>query len=410
MQSYNISPILQLMNPTNTIYANRCLAHAIGMNETIIYSALISKFTYYSFNNMECIDGWFYSTVIDLQESTTYGEKAQRRAINNLVNFKLIETRVKGVPAKRYFRITDDISIIEKLISKGEVIAKNLIRLKSASSNAKLSSAKTAELDPPNENYDNICLKSTSNNVESSSSETAELDPSKRRNWIYPNGGTSSVQMADKSKDNNHNLNNHNLNQSIIPSDNHLSGEIIMTDGQTDLQQMDYSEILLVLGYDWRNKLFQKPVNDSTFKDFDDNENISKCSIPYNFKDDKRTLTLALKFLCSYSYYTPTMTPESTRLLNTVISSLAEMINHDFSVLQGRKVGYYEIIDKLNEIVRTSSLIDWFFSFEKEWYRILQERESDIKNQRAYLKTCIWNWLNDFDFAEDNQIRTLELM
>lgn len=49
---YNLSPIIQLLNPDNTISAHRMLAHAIGMTETIIYSSLISKQTYYLNNNM----------------------------------------------------------------------------------------------------------------------------------------------------------------------------------------------------------------------------------------------------------------------------------------------------------------------------------------------------------------------
>jgi hypothetical protein len=43
------------------------LAHAIGMTETIIYSALISKQTYYLNNNMLHEEGWFFSTIADLQ-------------------------------------------------------------------------------------------------------------------------------------------------------------------------------------------------------------------------------------------------------------------------------------------------------------------------------------------------------
>ncbi|MCM1330962.1 MAG: hypothetical protein NC253_16195 [Ruminococcus sp.] len=81
---YNLSPIIQLLNPNNTISAHRMLAHAIGINETLIYSALISKQTYYLENNM-LQDGWFFSTVADLQESTTFGAKAQKTAIGNLI-------------------------------------------------------------------------------------------------------------------------------------------------------------------------------------------------------------------------------------------------------------------------------------------------------------------------------------
>lgn len=49
---YSLSAIIQLLNPDNTISAHRMLAHAVGITETIIYAALISKQTYYLQNNM----------------------------------------------------------------------------------------------------------------------------------------------------------------------------------------------------------------------------------------------------------------------------------------------------------------------------------------------------------------------
>ena len=84
--SYHLDSILQLLNPDNTMSANRLLAHAIGLCETIIYSSLISKYTYYLNKGMIDEGGWFFSTVDDLQESTTYREKPQRTAIKHLNN------------------------------------------------------------------------------------------------------------------------------------------------------------------------------------------------------------------------------------------------------------------------------------------------------------------------------------
>lgn len=69
-----MNAIFQLINPSNTITVNRPLAHALGLNEAIIYGALISKFYYYSERGM-LDDGWFYSTAPDLDESTALSEK-----------------------------------------------------------------------------------------------------------------------------------------------------------------------------------------------------------------------------------------------------------------------------------------------------------------------------------------------
>ena len=123
---YSLSAIIQFLNPDNTISAHRMLAHAIGMTETIIYSALISKQTYYLNNNMLHEGGWFFSTIADLQESTTFGAKAQKTAIGNLIKHGLIECECKGMPAKRYFRITNDMEILMKLIDEGTEICKKI--------------------------------------------------------------------------------------------------------------------------------------------------------------------------------------------------------------------------------------------------------------------------------------------
>jgi hypothetical protein len=113
----NLSALFQLINPDNSISINRYLAHAIGLNEALIFAALISKYTYYSNKNTLDQEGFFYSTIDDLEESTTLGRKAQDRAIKKLVQLKLIETKLKGLPAKRHFKINPDISILESLIN-----------------------------------------------------------------------------------------------------------------------------------------------------------------------------------------------------------------------------------------------------------------------------------------------------
>ncbi|MDE7302464.1 MAG: hypothetical protein K2N60_03985 [Oscillospiraceae bacterium] len=44
---YSFSAIIRLPDPDNTVSAHRTPSHAIGMTETIIYAALLSKQTHY---------------------------------------------------------------------------------------------------------------------------------------------------------------------------------------------------------------------------------------------------------------------------------------------------------------------------------------------------------------------------
>lgn len=71
----NLNEIFELVNPANnTIGGNRFPAHVIGAAEAVIYSALLAKSAYYEERGM-ISDGWFFSTVADLEENTTFSEK-----------------------------------------------------------------------------------------------------------------------------------------------------------------------------------------------------------------------------------------------------------------------------------------------------------------------------------------------
>ncbi len=116
----------QILNPDNTMSFNRYIAHAIGITETIIYFSLISKMMYHMKNNRLDSDGFFYATVGDIQESTTVKKEKQIAAIKRLVEIGLIETKIAGIPARKYFRIVKNLDLLLQLIAKGETVAQNI--------------------------------------------------------------------------------------------------------------------------------------------------------------------------------------------------------------------------------------------------------------------------------------------
>ena len=117
--------IYDIMNPTNTIGLNRFLAHAIGRDAAIIYSALLSKSKYY-LGRGTTEDGWFYSTAADLEESTAIPLYHQRSAIKTLVKHGLILCERKGLPAKRSFYIVEDTEVLKCILAEGEQTAKKI--------------------------------------------------------------------------------------------------------------------------------------------------------------------------------------------------------------------------------------------------------------------------------------------
>ena len=69
--------------------------------------------------------GWFYRTIPSVQEDTLLDGRRQRKAINNLKRFGLIEMETVGMPKKRYFRVKPD--GIEVFLNKLRMSEQNCI-------------------------------------------------------------------------------------------------------------------------------------------------------------------------------------------------------------------------------------------------------------------------------------------
>ena len=141
--------ITNILNPNNTLSVNRPLAHALGVNAAIVYAALIAKQAYYEANEMLDGEGYFYSTIEDLEESTALSRTQQQRAIDTLLKANLIEFRLKGTPAKRYFCVIDDEMLLASLLETDNQVCQKVAN-------------KIAENLQFNlrENYKSICRKS----------------------------------------------------------------------------------------------------------------------------------------------------------------------------------------------------------------------------------------------------------
>ena len=114
-----MNEIFKLLNPDNTVTLNRPLAHILGANAAIIYSALAAKQAYYEQRGMLDEEGFCYSTVDDLKESTSLSKRQQGGAIKTLVEVGLVYCKKRGMPARRCFRLREDIDLLNALIESG---------------------------------------------------------------------------------------------------------------------------------------------------------------------------------------------------------------------------------------------------------------------------------------------------
>uniref|UniRef100_A0A6H2A2C3 Uncharacterized protein n=1 Tax=viral metagenome TaxID=1070528 RepID=A0A6H2A2C3_9ZZZZ len=118
-------PIFDLLRADAHISVNKALRWALGNDEATIYSELLSRNAYFSDRDKLDPDGFFFNTIEDLYAGTHIADKAQRSAITNLKNLGLIDVKVQGIPAMRFFKIIDCPTILSDLLQKGKMLALN---------------------------------------------------------------------------------------------------------------------------------------------------------------------------------------------------------------------------------------------------------------------------------------------
>ena len=151
---------------------NKTLAKKIGLHESIFLGEIISEYDYWNRMHSLTDDGYFYSTVENVMESTTLSDYQQRSIIKHLVELKILNVRVAGMPAKRYFKINEEqfyAILLEddkdsdnnpESTSSKETCYKDLTELTTSSKESKeqdLNSVKT--------NNNNIPLTNKNNNI-----------------------------------------------------------------------------------------------------------------------------------------------------------------------------------------------------------------------------------------------------
>ena len=102
--------ILQLLANKNFITFNKTIAKKIGIDEAILFGSLCSFSSMYE-------DVEFYCEQQKLIEDTCLTEYRLRNAMKNLTNYGLILVVKKGLPAKNYYLINEDI-VLQLLCEK----------------------------------------------------------------------------------------------------------------------------------------------------------------------------------------------------------------------------------------------------------------------------------------------------
>jgi hypothetical protein len=95
-----------LLSSSAFLIVNKKLAKQVGLKGAVLLADLISKEEYFIANGMT--DGWFFNTAKNIEEDTCLTSHQQRKAIKNLKDLGIIETKVVGIPAKQHFKIIEN--------------------------------------------------------------------------------------------------------------------------------------------------------------------------------------------------------------------------------------------------------------------------------------------------------------
>ena len=101
--------IISLLANDNYIVVNKDLIKLYGINTSLLLGELASEYNYYNKNQLLDENGYFYSTIENIEENTGLSRHQQKKSLEELKELGIIEIKVKGLPAKRYIKLNIEI-------------------------------------------------------------------------------------------------------------------------------------------------------------------------------------------------------------------------------------------------------------------------------------------------------------
>lgn len=195
------------------------------------------------------------------------------------------------------------------------------------------------------------------------------------------------------------NTSNQKLNQSINPE----SDDGLM-DGEAELPE-SLVDTLEAIGFnDGYHRDSDQELKQEIMQNELDCDALKACRIPYSFAKSKPAAERAIRLVSCFDRY---RTSDPFDPMIGIISALASMATTKTSKYNKRTVSDRQVIDKINErIAADGCLMDWLISFQSRWEQIYEERKDTITHRSAYLKSCLWKWLEDSDAETMTDIPT----
>lgn len=104
---------LEALDFKNYVAVNYTLIRKYGLHAAVLIGELASEARYYK-REGKLDDGWFFSTVENIEEHTGLNAYYQRETLKTLQDTGIVEIKYSGLPRKRYFRV-DAMRVIEEM-------------------------------------------------------------------------------------------------------------------------------------------------------------------------------------------------------------------------------------------------------------------------------------------------------
>ncbi|MEE3403120.1 MAG: hypothetical protein VZR73_03440, partial [Acutalibacteraceae bacterium] len=238
--------------------------------------------------------------------------------------------------------------------------------------------------------------KSFRSRTDTSVDPTVDFPPADNPSAVNP--PTEKTSAENHKQLNTHeikNSSNQKLNQSINPDAAENSDDGLI-DRAAELPN-GLVDTLEAIGYQFS---YSRPESDQELREWMKAESLRNadlkiCRIPHSFAKSKPVMDKALRLVASFDTYRK---DDPFDPIIGFISALASMATTETAKYNKRTVRAEQVIDKINErIAADGCIFDWLLSFETRWEEIYEERRDKITHRSAYLKSCLWKWLEDSD-------------
>lgn len=171
--------ITDLLSTDGFIIYNKKLARTIGTNPAILLGYLCSEYNFYS-SNGQLDNEMFFCTREKIKYNTGLTETEQRTATKKLKELGIIETELKGMPSKTYYKINE--TNINVFLSKDESLQQDLRNpYNKTLENLTTRSKESLQQDlrnhyTNNNNINNNLKQNTKDNIKKNSKKKSKID------------------------------------------------------------------------------------------------------------------------------------------------------------------------------------------------------------------------------------------